>query len=123
MQNVYTINEITSLVVPIARAYGVKRVALFGSYARGEAKPDSDIDLHLDKGNIKGLFQLAGFQRKLEETLAVPVDVLTTGALSEDFLSKIKKKRSLFMNNSRNVDILEKIMKYCSEIIQKGTTT
>ena len=87
---IYTINEITSLVAPIARAYGAKRVALFGSYARGDAKPGSDIDLHIDKGKIKGLFQLAGFQREIEGKFSVPVDVLTTGALSEEFLSRIK---------------------------------
>ena len=90
MQNVYTINEIASLITPIARAYGAERVALFGSYARGDAKPGSDIDLRIDKGRIKGLFQLSGFQRELEEKFTVPVDVLTTGALSEAFLSRIK---------------------------------
>ena len=90
MQKVYSVNEITDKVAPIARLYGVKRVALFGSYAKGNANQESDIDLHIDKGEIKGLFKLAGFQRELEETLAVPVDVLTTGALSSEFLNQIK---------------------------------
>ncbi|MCL2344047.1 MAG: nucleotidyltransferase domain-containing protein [Firmicutes bacterium] len=90
MRNVYSISEISSRVAPIARAYGTERVTLFGSYARGEAKPGSDIDLRIDRGKIKGLFQLAGFQRELEEEFAVPVDVLTTGALSKEFLNRIK---------------------------------
>jgi len=89
-QKLYEIDEITSYVVPIARAYGAKRVALFGSYAKGEAQHNSDIDLHIDKGEIKGFFRLAGFQRELEEKLLVAVDVLTTGSLSEEFLNKIK---------------------------------
>jgi len=92
MQQIYTIKEIKTLVAPIALAYGTKRIALFGSYARGEAKPGSDIDLRIDKGNIKGLFQLAGFQRELEEKFSVPVDVITTGALSDDFLNRIKSE-------------------------------
>ena len=92
MQKIYSLNEIKSLVVPIARAYGAKRVAIFGSYARGNANPESDIDLHIDKGEIKGLFKLAGFQRELEEKLSVPVDVLTTGALSDEFLNRIKNE-------------------------------
>ena len=92
MQHVYSIREISSLVSPIARAYGAERVVLFGSYAKGNATHDSDIDLRIDRGRIKGLFQLAGFQRELEEKLAVPVDVLTTGALDDDFLERIKEE-------------------------------
>ena len=66
-----SIDEIRDIVIPVARAYGVERVALFGSYARGDAKLSSDVDLHVDKGSIKGLFRLAGFQRELEEGLSV----------------------------------------------------
>ena len=88
----YTVREIATLVAPVARAYGAERVTLFGSYARGEANPGSDIDLRIDKGRIKGLFQLAGFQRELEGKFAVPVDLLTTGALSEEFLGRIKEE-------------------------------
>lgn len=45
MDNVYTIDEIKKNVVPIAKAHDVGRIYLFGSYARGEATPSSDIDL------------------------------------------------------------------------------
>ena len=41
---VYTIDEIKSTIRPIAESYGVERIFLFGSYARGEATPTSDID-------------------------------------------------------------------------------
>jgi len=87
---IYTINEIEAAVAPIARAYGVERVALFGSYARGEATHESDIDLRIDKGAISGYFELSGFQLELEDSLAIHVDVLTTGALSDSFLKRIK---------------------------------
>ncbi len=39
----YTINEIKDRTTPIAKAYGIERMSLFGSYARGEAKDDSDV--------------------------------------------------------------------------------
>ena len=88
---IYTISEIEAAVAPIARAYGVKRIALFGSYAKGEATSQSDVDIHiLDNGRLKGLFRLAGFHRELQERLAVPVDVLTSDALSDSFLERIK---------------------------------
>jgi predicted nucleotidyltransferase len=49
---VFAIEEIRNIVRDIAQRYGVKRVTLFGSYARGEANLDSDIDLRIDKGQI-----------------------------------------------------------------------
>ena len=43
---VYTTDEIRKIVEPVARDYGVKKISLFGSYARGEATAGSGIDLH-----------------------------------------------------------------------------
>ena len=42
---IYSIQEIQQRIAPIAKQYGLKAVFLFGSYARGEAREDSDIDL------------------------------------------------------------------------------
>ena len=55
MSAIYTIPEIKNIVCPLAKEYGAERVYLFGSYARGESTKNSDIDLRIDKGNIKGL--------------------------------------------------------------------
>ncbi len=51
----YTIKEIQNKTAPIAESYGIKKMSLFGSYARGEATDDSDIDLFIDKGHLKSL--------------------------------------------------------------------
>lgn len=91
----YTIEEIKAIVKPIARKYGVARVYLFGSYARGEVTDNSDVDLRIDKGNLKGLFALCGLYTEIEEALQMKVDVLTTGSLEEDFLRKIQKEEVL----------------------------
>lgn len=48
------ISEIRKFVSKRAEEYGAERVYLFGSYARGEATENSDIDLHIDKGRIRG---------------------------------------------------------------------
>lgn len=45
---IYSIYEIQQRIAPVAKQYGVKAVFLFGSYARGEAREDSDIDLLVD---------------------------------------------------------------------------
>ena len=57
---IYSISEIKDIVSPIAKKYGVENVYLFGSYARGEATPDSDLDLRIDKGKLRGLIMLGG---------------------------------------------------------------
>jgi predicted nucleotidyltransferase len=91
----YTIEEIRQKVTPIAKRYGVAKVYLFGSYARGEAKAKSDIDFRIDAGKIRGYFKLAELYCDLEESLKAKVDLLTTCALEEKFLNKIAKEEVL----------------------------
>ena len=91
----YTIDEIKSIVEPIARKYGVASIYLFGSYARGDATENSDVDLRVEKGSLKGMFALCGLYTEIAEALQAKVDVLTTGSLDEDTLRKIKKEEVL----------------------------
>jgi predicted nucleotidyltransferase len=87
----YSIPEISRIVSPVARSYGINRLSVFGSYARGEATPDSDIDFRIvEDGSLRGLIKLAGFCRELETNLKTPVDVLTNDAVDDDFLGRIK---------------------------------
>jgi len=61
---------------------GVKRAALFGSFARGDATEDSDIDLLIEfKGKTKSLLDLAALKIKLEESLGKNVDLITYNSL------------------------------------------
>jgi len=70
-------------------------VYLFGSYARGDVTENSDVDLRVDKGSLKGMFALCGLYTEFEEALQMKVDVLTTGSLDDDFLRKIQKEEVL----------------------------
>ncbi len=92
---VYSLDEIKSIVAPIAQTYGVQRVFLFGSYARGEATPESDLDFRVDKGKLKGLFALGGLYSDLEERFNKELDLLTTGSLEPSFLNQIKHEEIL----------------------------
>ena len=47
-----TISEIRAAVVPLAGKYGLDKVFLFGSYARGEATAQSDIDIRINRGAL-----------------------------------------------------------------------
>lgn len=91
----YTCEQIKSAVVPIAEKYQIEKVYLFGSYARGDYNEESDIDLRIDKGNLRGMFALCGFYSEVEEALQKSVDILTTGSLEPEFLQKIQKDEVL----------------------------
>lgn len=92
---IYSIKEIKDIVSPIAKKYGVERVYLFGSYARGEADNNSDLDLRIDKGALKGLFMLGAMYSDLEEKFDKKLDLLTTASLDKDFLNRIKNEEVL----------------------------
>lgn len=84
------ISEIRTFVSKRAEEYGAERVCLFGSYARGEATENSDIDLHIDKGRIRGGIALSGLFLDLKSDLGANIDLVTTGSLDTEFLEKIK---------------------------------
>ncbi len=88
---VYTIEEIRERILPVVKAHGVRAVRLFGSYARGEATAQSDIDLLIDGGAIHTLFQLTAFRLALEDALEKQVDVVTMEALRPGFSALIAK--------------------------------
>lgn len=100
----YTINEIKSKTIPIAKAYGIGRMCLFGSYARGEAKEDSDVDLYIERGRLKSLIQYFAFIDDLENVLGCHVDVVTTGIEDKKFLSLIIKEGVLLYEEWRYSD-------------------
>lgn len=83
-----SVEDIRYYVVPLAKEYGAERVSLFGSYARGEATEESDVDILLEKGSIRGL-RVLDFKDELERRLRKSVDVVTTAGASERFLRKI----------------------------------
>lgn len=85
----YTIDEIRQKTAPLAKQYGISKMSLFGSYARGEANEGSDVDLVIDRGRLRGLIQYFSFVHDLEENLNCHVDVVTTGIQDRDFLARI----------------------------------
>lgn len=84
MEKIYALDEIRAIVNPIMRDYGVSRAYLFGSYARGEATGQSDIDLRIDGGKIKSMFGLGALYHELTEALKKPVDLVTTEGLKHE---------------------------------------
>ena len=96
---VYSIDEIKRIITPIAVQHQLDRVFLFGSYARGTATDQSDIDLCVDAANVKGLFALGGLYADLEDALDKKLDLVTMKSLQYHsdprFLESLRKDRVL----------------------------
>lgn len=91
----YSVEEIRDKVVPIAQKHGVKRLSLFGSYARGEADHGSDVDFLIERGKIRGLLGYFSFVNDLEDELKCHVDVVSSGISDKEFLAAIKNDEVL----------------------------
>ena len=87
----YTIEDLKTILTPIARRYGVNRLSVFGSVARGEATEKSDVDLLVDLPKGWGLLELSGMYADIEEVLTCPFDLVTTGIEDRQFLRKIQQ--------------------------------
>jgi predicted nucleotidyltransferase len=76
------LDRLRDLQPELADKFGVTKVAAFGSYARNEAGPKSDLDLLLDFDRTPGLFELARLDQTLEEVLGVKVDTVPRDSLN-----------------------------------------
>lgn len=102
---IYTIEEIQKIVSPIAANHGVERVFLFGSYARGEASADSDLDFRIDAPAIKTLFQMGALYADLEDAFNKNLDLVATSSLKYNkdklFLQNMRKDEKIIYDSNR----------------------
>jgi predicted nucleotidyltransferase len=80
-------------LIEVCRAHGTRRVALFGSFGRGDAGPDSDVDLIVEFASPTGLLGLVRLERELTEVLARSVDLLTEAAISPHLRDRIQREQ------------------------------
>ena len=86
--SIYTIKEIKNIIKPILNKYGINDIYLFGSYARGEAKDSSDIDIYCDKGNIRTFIDQGLLEDELEEALNKKVDIIFDSSYIDEYFKK-----------------------------------
>lgn len=82
---IYSIDEIKKIITPIAIKYKLKAVYLFGSYARGTADENSDIDLLVDTTDtdLDTLFKLGALYDELSNILKKEIDLITVSSLEQ----------------------------------------
>lgn len=79
-------------ILSIIRKYKINKASIFGSYARGEANNQSDIDILIESDNISSLMELARIKRELEDKLNLDVDILTYDGINHIIKKKINKE-------------------------------
>lgn len=83
-------------IIPLLEKNGVQYAGLFGSRARGEARPDSDVDLLIKFKQPIGLFGLVHLENEIAEVLRKKVDLVTEGALSKHVMPYVMKDLKVF---------------------------
>jgi predicted nucleotidyltransferase len=82
-------------ILTLAANRGMKNVRVFGSVARGDDRPDSDIDFLVDVEPGRSLLDLAGWVVDLEENLHTKVDVVTARSVSPYMRTAVLKEAVL----------------------------
>ena len=83
------LEEVKRRITPILARYGIKRAAVFGSVARGEAGPSSDVDVMVELHEPLGLFKFAQLNYVLEDALEKKVDLIKNTAIKASFKDSI----------------------------------
>ena len=85
---VLTIKQIKDRILPILRKHNINEVYLFGSYARGDANRDSDVDIYCEAGNIKTFIDQGFLEDELIEALGKEVDIVFIGSKMDDYFKE-----------------------------------
>lgn len=87
-----SLKEISEKINPVLLKYGVIRASVFGSVARGEDSPDSDVDLLVKVGSLPfGIWGFVGLKQDLEQALGKKVDVVSEGGLNAKLAKNIQR--------------------------------
>ena len=86
--SVLTIKQIKQKIKPVIDKHGIDEVYLFGSYARGEANSNSDVDIYCSSGDIETLINEVELIEELEEVLNKKVDIVTIGSHMHECLRR-----------------------------------
>ena len=84
---------LTKLKPQLQKQFGVSELALFGSAARDELRPDSDIDVLVKFDAVASSARYFGVQFAIEEAMGMPVDLVTDNALRRELRPYVERER------------------------------
>ena len=89
---VYTIDEIKRRFLPVTRKYDIAEAFLFGSYARGDATKESDLDFYIRTGKLKSGWDIGGIWADTEKAMKKKIDIVYDGAkIDKEFDKEMRK--------------------------------
>lgn len=89
---VLTLKQIKERMLPVLFKHNIYEVYLFGSYARGEANSNSDIDIYCESGDIRTLIQQGILENELKSALRKDVDIVFIGSRMNDYFKEQLEK-------------------------------
>lgn len=87
-----SVERIRKKILPIMERYGIKKAGLFGSWARGESHPKSDIDILVEIVKDISLFGFIELKLELEEVLGTHVDLVEYNTIKPLLRNRILKE-------------------------------
>jgi predicted nucleotidyltransferase len=91
------LESMIALMIPVLKEHGVKRAGVFGSFVRGEATGNSDLDLVVELPEGASLLDLAGIKVDLEDLFGLRVDVTTYNALHPSLRDQILREERVIV--------------------------
>jgi len=91
--NMRSLEVLKESILPILKRCNVKKASLFGSYVRGEAKEDSDIDILVELDDNASLFDFIGIKLEIEDAIGKKVDLVEFSTLKPAFKGRILREQ------------------------------
>lgn len=92
VQDVLSLDAIKNTIIPICSEYPIRKLGVFGSYARGQADEESDIDLVIEFDSEIGLFAFSGLKVRLENVLKRKIDLVEPETMFDSIRINMEKE-------------------------------
>lgn len=93
--NLRLTKAIRNEIITILKKHGAKKISIFGSYVRGEATPESDLDIIVEFEQPIGLIKFVGIEFELSDSLGIKVNLLTEKSISLYLIDIIRKEATV----------------------------
>ena len=87
------LDELKIKIIPVLQHHDVTHAAIFGSFARGEEREDSDLDILVELKKGKSLLDLVALKLELEEVLKRKIDVVTYNSLHKRIRERVLEEQ------------------------------
>jgi uncharacterized protein len=96
MEQKQVLDALKKIKIELASKYPIKKLSIFGSFARNTYSLQSDIDIVVELGNPK-MFDLIGIKQEIEETLLQPIDIVRIRKNMNQYLKRRIEKEAIYV--------------------------